>query len=71
MRAPFRASLIAAGDEIIERYANSSDPAIAHFDWRKAQVCLARALDIDPSDSAVKGKLALVSAYLVLVAGHA
>jgi hypothetical protein len=66
VRGPFRSSLIAAGDEIIERYANSSDPAVAHFDWRKAQACLARALDLDPSDSAVKGKLALVSAYLVL-----
>ena len=66
VRQPFRASLIAAGDEVIERYANSSDPSAADFDWRKAQTCLARALDLDASDSAVKGKLALVSAYLVL-----
>jgi tetratricopeptide (TPR) repeat protein len=40
---------------------------IAHFDWQKAQICLARALEIDPSDGAVKGKLALVRAYLVLL----
>lgn len=66
VQIPFRASLIACGDEIAERYANSSDPSVAHFDWRQARLCLSRALELAPGDSAVKGKLALANAYLAL-----
>jgi eukaryotic-like serine/threonine-protein kinase len=67
VRQPFRASLVAAADDVIEHYDNSSDPSIAHFDWQKAQFCLARALELDPSDNNAKGKLALCDGYLSLL----
>ena len=52
---------------MIERYANSSDPMIGDFDWKRAQFCLASALDMDASDHAVRGKLALSNGYLSLM----
>jgi eukaryotic-like serine/threonine-protein kinase len=66
IRGPFRASLVAAADDVIERYANSADPSIADFDWRKAQLCLTHALEIDKSDNSARGKLALLSGYISL-----
>jgi hypothetical protein len=39
---------------------------VAGVDWPKAQVCLEQALAIDAGDRAVRGKLALVRAYLSL-----
>jgi len=64
---PLRSSYLAAADDVIERYRNSSDPSVAHFDWKKAQLCLQRAAELDGSDIAVRGKLALVDGYLVLL----
>jgi len=67
VRVPFRTNLIAAADDVIERYANSSNPSIGAFDWKKAQICLTHALDLEPSDNSVRGKLALCNAYLYLL----
>ena len=57
----------AAADDVIERYANSSNPSIADFDWKKAQISLMHALDLDQGDHSAKGKLALCNAYLYLL----
>ena len=38
---PMRTSLLAAADDVIERYRNNSDPAIQDFDWPKASNVLA------------------------------
>lgn len=62
-----RAGLIQAADEIINRYRNSSDPDIQHFDWQKAVVCLRHALETEPADHAIQGKLALSIGYVNLV----
>ena len=67
VRVPFRTSLIAAADDVIERYANSSNPSIADFEWQKAQICLNHALDLEQGDHNVRGKLALCNAYLYLL----
>jgi serine/threonine protein kinase len=68
IREPFHSSLLAAADDVIERYTNSADPNVADFDWKKAQLCLTRALEIDKSDNSAKGKLALCNGYLSLLA---
>jgi serine/threonine protein kinase len=67
IREPFHASLVAAADDVIERYTNSADPSLADFDWRKAQLCLTHALDIDKSDNSARGKLALCNGYINLL----
>ncbi len=62
-----RSALLQAADEIIERYRGSSDPAIRDFDWPKAAVCLDHALEMDRSDRASQGKLALANGYINLI----
>jgi eukaryotic-like serine/threonine-protein kinase len=68
---PMRSSLLRAADDVIERYRNSSNPAIEDFDWQKAQVCLKHVLDMDGGDHSAQGKLALVEGYLDLVRSNA
>jgi len=64
---PLRSSYLAAADDVIEQYRNSSEPSPRDFDWQKAHVCLQHASELDGSDAAVRGKLALSNAYLALV----
>ena len=62
-----RSSYLAAADDVIDRYRNSSNPSLDGFDWRKAQACLQHAAELDGSDSAVPGKLAVANAYVMLL----
>ena len=52
---------------VIDAYRNSSDPALTDFDWSKARLALSYALQLDPSDSEARGKLALCDGYLNLI----
>ena len=61
-----QSNLVAAADNIIDGYRNSSDRKLEDFDWSKAQLCLRHALEIDPSDAKAKGELALCTGYLNL-----
>ncbi len=71
LSTPLRSSLLSGADDVIERYRNSSNPAIEDFDWQKAQVCLKHVLDMDARDHGAQGKLALVEGYLKLVRADA
>jgi serine/threonine protein kinase len=63
LAAGFRLSLVAAGNEVIDRYRNTSDPRIQDFDWQNAALCFTHALEMNRSDRAVQGKLALCHGY--------
>lgn len=63
---PLRSSYLAAADDVIEQYRNSSEASPRDFDWQKVRVCLQHAAELE-SDAAVKGKLALTAGYLVLL----
>jgi hypothetical protein len=63
---PLRSGYLAAADDVIERYRNSSNPDLGSFDWQKAQICLQHAAELDGSDPNIKGKLALANAYIAL-----
>jgi hypothetical protein len=63
LAANTRASLLRGGDDVIERYRNSSDPRVEDFDWPKAALCFTHVLEIDRNDRAVQGKLALAHGY--------
>ncbi len=67
LTASLREANIAAADDVIERYRDSSDPSLGDFDWQKARVCLMHALELDGSDAAAKGKLALCNGYIALL----
>ena len=56
-------NLLNAANDVIERYRNSSDPAIENFDWAKAQLCLRHAVELDPNEHEIHGKLALCDGY--------
>ena len=62
-----RDNLISAGDNILDGYRNSSDARLSDFDWSRARQCLRYALSIEPSDTKVKGKLAITEGYLNMV----
>jgi hypothetical protein len=64
--AQVRARLIYAADAVIQKYRESSDPALSSYEWSKARLCLIHALEIDPSDRESRGKLALCNGYLSL-----
>ncbi len=63
----FHSKLVVAADEVIERYRNSSDAAVADFDWQKARTALAYARQMNPVDREAHGKLALCDGYLNLI----
>jgi hypothetical protein len=56
----------AAADVVLDSYANSADPSLHYFDWQKAEVCLARAVELGGGDDRTLGKLALSRGYAVL-----
>jgi len=60
---PFHSNLVAAADNILDHFRNSSDEQLGDFDWARARTCLRYALEIDPWDSKTRGKLALCNGY--------
>jgi serine/threonine protein kinase len=62
-----RARLLAAADEVIDAYRNSSNPSIRDFHWSKARQCLAHVLQMTPGDREARAKLALCDGYLNLI----
>jgi serine/threonine-protein kinase len=59
-----RSNLLNAADSIIDGYRASAITRPSDFDWARARKCLSHALQIDPSDTKAKGKLALTQGYL-------
>ena len=57
---------VEAANQVLEEYRTSSDPSLHDFDWQKAEVCLARAVELGARDAATLGKLALSEGYSVL-----
>jgi hypothetical protein len=57
---------LATADRVLEAYRRSSDPSLHDFDWQKAEVCLARAVDLGEGDERTLGKLALSRGYALL-----
>jgi hypothetical protein len=51
---------------ILEAYRASEDPALSHFDWQKAEICLERAVQLGASDDRTLGSLSLARGYATL-----
>jgi serine/threonine protein kinase len=62
-----RSNLMTAADTIIDGYRASAITNPGDFDWARARKCLRYASQIDPTDSKIKGKLALADGYVNLV----
>ena len=68
---PLKTGLVAAAEEIIDRYRTSNDPAIQDFDWQKARLCLQRVVEMDDRDKTANAKLALCTGYANLLRADA
>jgi hypothetical protein len=51
---------------ILEAYRTSSDPALAHFDWHKAEVYLERAVQLGANGDRTLGDLSMARGYATL-----
>ncbi len=56
--------LIAAADDVILDYRNNDAPSVGEPEWVRAKNDLARALELDPDDNQVKGRLRLCEGHL-------
>jgi serine/threonine protein kinase len=56
--------LVASADEIISEYRNHDSPSVYEPQWIYARNQLARALELDPDDNGVKGRLRLCEGHI-------
>ena len=57
---------IASADRILDSYRTSASPSLSEFDWQKAEICLARAVELGAADDHTRAKLALARGYATL-----
>jgi eukaryotic-like serine/threonine-protein kinase len=68
-RNTIRARLVSTADGIIREYRNSDLPTITENDWVKAHEVLSKALQLDPGNTEMRGKLYLAEAHLARIRG--
>ncbi len=61
--------LEAAADRVIETYRNSDTQPVYENDWKRARGYLSRALELDPGDEAVRGKMRLCEGQIDRIDG--
>ncbi len=66
-----RKRLVAAADEIISEYRNSDAPTVYEPQWMQARKDLTRALDLDPGNSGIEGRLRLCEGHIERIEGTA
>jgi hypothetical protein len=54
---------IAAANQVIDGYTNSTTLYLSEFDWHKAEICLERAVALGAKDDQTLGRLDLVRGY--------
>lgn len=68
VRRELKKDLVAQADETILEYRNNDAPSIYEAQWTQARNTLSRALQLDPDDDAVKGRLRLCEGHLDRIA---
>jgi tetratricopeptide (TPR) repeat protein len=63
-RSALKKQLIAAADSTIAEYRNEDAPAVYIGQWQQARNVLSRALELDPDDNGVKGRLRLCEGHI-------
>jgi tetratricopeptide (TPR) repeat protein len=61
--------LVEAADRIIEIYRNGDAQPVYENDWKRARLYLAHALELDPGDDSVRGKLRLCDGHIDRING--
>jgi len=57
---------LASADRILDSYLTSASPSLSEYDWQKAEICLARAVQLGASDDQTSAELALARGYATL-----
>lgn len=70
-RSAIQSRLVSRANSIINEYRNSDAPTVSESEWAQAQSVLAKALEIDPSDKNIRGKLYLCEGHLARIRGSA
>jgi serine/threonine protein kinase len=66
-RSALKKRLIAAADEPIIEFRNNDAPVVYKPQWTKSHGYLQKALELDPDDNAVKGRLRLCEAHVARI----
>ncbi len=64
VKSALKKRLINAADEVISEYRDRDAPTIYKPQWMQARTELGHAMELDPSDNAVKGRLRLCEAHI-------
>lgn len=67
-RAALRKRLVTAADETISEYRNSDSPMVYEAQWIEARNDLSRALDLDPGNNDILGRLLLCEGHIDRIA---
>ncbi|MBV9303169.1 MAG: protein kinase [Acidobacteriaceae bacterium] len=63
-KGALRKRLVGAADETIAEYRNSDAPMISETQWADARNDLSRALEVDPNNGGITGRLRLVEGHI-------
>jgi hypothetical protein len=67
VRGSIQSRLMSTADRVIAEYRNNDAPSVSETDWERARSSLARALQLDPDNNAIRGKMYLCEAHLVRI----
>lgn len=70
-RSAMRDRFMSDADHTITRYQESGVPAVAESDWMRVRPEVAHALELDPNDNNIHGKLRLIDGHLARIRGSA
>ncbi|MGC9951849.1 MAG: serine/threonine-protein kinase [Bryobacteraceae bacterium] len=68
-RRAVKKKLVAEAERVIGTYRNSDSQPVYENDWKRARLCLARVLEIDPADETVRGELRLCEGQIDRING--
>jgi tetratricopeptide (TPR) repeat protein len=70
-RRAIQERLTASADRTISTYRASETVIVRESDWRRAKAALMRALELDPDNRSIRGKVALADGHIARIQGTA
>jgi len=70
-RRSLQSRLISGADRVITEYRNSEAPTVTENDWLRAQAAMGRALQLDPGDKQIRGRLYICEGHIARIRGTA
>ena len=64
VRRSLKSRLVVAGDQVIAEYRDSESPSVKYTQWKQARTLFDHALEIDPGDDGVRGRIRLAEGHM-------